>query len=72
MSSREFVEEVEIRANIEKINNNAKRFLMKGRLFPAPWIVRKEFFDRIGLQQMKNNHLLDEQMKMLKDSDRWE
>ena len=72
MTSREMTDETEWKANLERINNNAKRFHMKSMLMPAPWIARKEYMDRIGNQTMKENHLMDKQLKMLKDSDNWE
>ena len=72
MSTRELIDEVEWKANLERINLGAKRFHMKSKLYPAPWMVRKEYMDRIGVQTMKNNRLLDDHFKTLKDSDYWE
>merc|ERR1712121_593671 len=69
MSTRELIDEMEWKANLEHINRNAKRFHMKSRLHPAPWIVRKEYLDRIGIQTMKENRLLKDHFKTLKDSD---
>ena len=72
MSTRELIDEVEWKANLEYVNKSSKRFHMKSMLHPAPWIVRKEYLDRIGVQTMKNNKLLDAHFKTLKDSDYWE
>ena len=72
MSTRELIDEIEWKANLERINRGAKRFHMKSKLHPHPWIVRKEYMDRIGVQTMKEHKLLDPHMKVLKDSDNWE
>ena len=66
------IDEVEWKANLERVNRRAKRFLMKSALHPAPWIVRKEYLDRIGVQTMKEHKLLQDHFKILKDSDYWE
>ena len=72
MTHSELVDEMEWKANLERINKKWQRFHMKSKLMPAPWIVRKEYMDRIGVQTMKDHVTLDSQMKMLRDSDYWE
>ena len=72
MTTRELIDDIEWKANIERINKGSKRFILKGNLHPAPWIVKKEFLDRLGVYEMKGHKLLDTQFENLKKGGKWD